>query len=243
MYCLLDANLVLGYDLPRALDFTKARERICVLVDSVRSGQSTHFLYVPNFAIAEVFSNFAKYSFGRYNRQLKKNCGTIDTRIYQKLCDQFHHDIHNGRLFYQVELNRYHVLGVDLVAPIDHYFKNQRKQKFSNPAGTFDQLIVAMSVHLGHIHGIDKVVLLTADTRLAQVVEKCRRKISPNTIERLKLTRAQDVAGKAFSPNIFPEAIHLSKCGKYDLARLFGRWPLPVGKISDAYRLTGRRDR
>ena len=64
--------------------------------------------YVSNFVIAEVFSNFAKYSFGRYNRQVKKNGGTIDTRVYQSLCDQFHKDIHNGRLLYQLELNRYH---------------------------------------------------------------------------------------------------------------------------------------
>jgi hypothetical protein len=239
MYYLLDANLVLGYYVPRILDFAKARERIRILVDSVRSGESAHFLYVPNFVIAEVFSNFAKYSFGRYNRQVKKNGGTIDTRIYQSLCDQFHKDIHNGRLFYQLELNRYHVLGVDLVAPIDHYFKIQRKQKFSNPAGTFDQLIVAMSVHLGHIHGIDNVAILSADTRLTQVVEKCRRKISPNTVKKLKLSRAQDIAGKAFGPNIFPEALHLGKCGTRDLERLFGRWPLSVGKIDDVYRYEG----
>jgi hypothetical protein len=230
MYCLLDANLVLGYYLPRALDFAKARERIRVLVDSVRSGESTHFLYVPNFVIAEVFNNFAKYSFGRYNRRVTKNGGAIDNRIYQKLCDQFHNDIHNGQLFYQLELNRYHVLGVDLVAPIDHCFKIQRKQKFSNLAGTFDQLIVAMSVHLGHIQEIDKIVILTANTRLAQVVEKCRRKISPNTVKKLKLSRAPDVAGKAFGPNILRfvrQGMKLCDCGTSFPQNRRMPWSLP----------------
>ena len=66
MYLLLDANIVLGYYLPKSLDFVKARERIQVIVESVRTKQSSHFLYVPNFCIAEIFSNLAKYSFGRY---------------------------------------------------------------------------------------------------------------------------------------------------------------------------------
>ena len=235
MYYLLDANLVLGYYLPRALNFAKAKERIRILVDSVRSGKSDHFFYVPNFVIAEVFSSFAKYSFGRYNRHVKKNGGTIDTRVYQRLCDQFHNDIHNGRLFYQLELNRYHVLGVDLVAPIDHYFKIQRKQKNARPAGTFDQLIVAMGVHLGHIHGIEHVAILSADTRLTQVVEKCRHPIPQKTVEKLKLSRAPDVAGKAFGARIFPEALHLGRCSKRDLKRVLGDWPLLVDKTGDVY--------
>lgn len=235
MYYLLDANLVLGYYLPRALDFAKAKERIRILIDSVRSGKSDHFFYVPNFVIAEVFSSFAKYSFGRCNRHVKKHGGTIDTRVYQSLCDQFHKDIHNGRLFYQLELNRYHILGVDLVAPIDHYFKIQRKNKYSNPAGTFDQIIVSMGVHLGHIHGIKNVAILSADTRLTQIVVKCRREIPRRTVEKLKLSRAQDVAGKVFGAQIFPEALHLGRCNERDLKRIFGDWPLPVDKMSDVY--------
>ena len=75
-------------------------------------------------------------------------------------------------------------LGVDLVAPIDHYFKIQKKGKFSTPAGTFDHLIVAMSVHLGHIYGVDNVAILSADTRLTQVVEKCRCHIRLKTVEK-----------------------------------------------------------
>ena len=57
MYLFLDANIVLGYYLPQSLDFAKARERIQTIIDSVRTKQSSHFLYVPNFCIAEIFSN------------------------------------------------------------------------------------------------------------------------------------------------------------------------------------------
>lgn len=236
VYVLFDTNLVLGYYLPRALDFRTARSRVRTLVDSVRSGQSNHFFYLPNFCIAEVFSSFAKYSFGQYNRHVARNGGTIDTRVYQSLCGQFRRDIHNGRLFYQLELNRYHVLAIDLVAPIDHYFKIRRTNRWSNPAGTFDQLIVGMAIHLAHVHGQDNVVLVTADSRLTDLVQKCRQDISEQTIERLKLQDASDVAGKDFGPDIFPEALHLGRCRDVDLGRLLGEWPLPVGHVGGVYK-------
>jgi hypothetical protein len=138
-----------------------------------------------------------------------KNGGTIDTRIYQSLCEQFQKDIHNARLLYQLELNRYHVLALDLVAPIDHYFKIRRTQKFSRPSGTFDQLIVAMSIHLAHVHGQNNVAILTADSRLTDLVTKCRTPISTKTVQKLKLARAQSVAGKVFGRDIFPEVYNV----------------------------------
>ena len=239
MYIVLDTNLVVGYYLPRALNHQQARERVRTLVDSVRSGESEHFFYIPNIVIAEAFSIFAKYSFGRYNRHVVRNGGTIDTRVYQSLCRQFHTDIHNGRLFYQLELNRYHVLGIDLVAPIDHYFKIQRTQRYAQPAGTFDQIIVAMGIHLGHLHGVENVLLATADTRLTQLVSKCRSNIPATTVERLKLARAEDVAGKRFSRDLFPEAIHIGNARVSDLQRLFGQWPLPVGNLGGRYTFDG----
>lgn len=124
-YLLCDANVVAAYYLPRSMRSVRARTRIEAILNAVRSGGGNHFLYIPNICIAEVFSVFAKYSFGRWNRHLKKQ-GTIDSRVYKSLVKQFETDIHNGHFFYQYELSRYHVLGVDLVAPVDHYFQISR---------------------------------------------------------------------------------------------------------------------
>ena len=239
MYLLLDTNMILGYYLPRSMNHVKARDRIKNIINSVRSGKSDHFFYLPNICIAEAFSNLAKYSFGQNNRHVIKNGGTIDTRVYQSLCNQLQKDIHNGKLFYQLEVSRYHVLAVDLIAPIDHYFKIGRNQKYVRPAGTFDQLIVGMSVHLAHIHGQENVALLTTDTRLANLVKKCRQDIPEATKEKLKLHRANDVAGKDFGPDIFPEALHLGNCSNKKLLETFGQWPLPVGNIGRVNRDTG----
>jgi hypothetical protein len=69
-----------------------------------------------------------------------------------------------------------------------------------------------MSIHLAHVHGQSNIAILTADSRLTDLVTKCRTPIPPRTVQNLKLARAQNVAGKAFGPDIFPEPIHLGKC-------------------------------
>jgi hypothetical protein len=236
VYLLLDANVTAGYYLPRSLGSKRARERIAAIFDSVRSGASDHFLYIPNFCIAEVFSVFAKHSFGRWNPHVK-NKGTIDTRVYNSLVSQFSEDIHNGRFLYQLELSRYHILGIDLVAPIDHYFQISRgKNRRHMPAATFDHLIIAMGIQLAHVHGTDGVAVVTADTRLVRILEKCRQGIPAKTVRKLKLDRAAEVTGKQYSPDIFPRYADLVHGTKSDLASLFGSWPPPVGTLPKTYR-------
>ncbi len=208
MYLLLDANVVAAYCLPQSSRSKNARARIANIIASVRTEASSHFLYIPNFCIAEVFSVFAKYSGGRWNTHLK-NKGTIDTRVYNSLIRQFRTDIHNGAFFYQHELSRYHILGIDLVAPLDHYYqitraKRVKKGKPHVPAGTFDHLIISMGVQLAHIHGQDNVAVVTADTRLAKILQKCGSEIPAKTVKKLKLDRAEAVTGRPFSADIFP---------------------------------------
>lgn len=233
---LLDANIVAGYYLPRSLNSLRARSRIRMLLDSVRSRSSSHFLYVPNFSIAEAFGVFAKHSFGKWNPHLKHK-GTIDTRVYSSMCKQFSADIHNGALFTQYELSRYHILGVDLVAPIDHYYQITRKKGRRHvPAGAFDQLIVSMGIQLTHIHGSGNVAIVTTDDRLTRLVEKCRSGIKAPVIKKLKLDRATGLTGRAFGPSIFPDIVDLSDATKADLTRVFGQWPLPQGKVPPYYR-------
>jgi len=237
MYILLDANVVAGYYLPRSMPFKRARDRIECILDSVRSKATDHFLYIPNFCIAEVFSVFAKHAFGDWNPHVKRSGGPLDKRVYQSLRDQFAKDIHNARLFYHYELSRYHILGIDLVAPVDHYFQITRgKKKNHRPAGTFDHLIISMGVHLAHIHGQDNVCLVTADDRLSNVLDKCRVGLPARTLRKLKLDNATEVAGKPFGPTIFPRCLNLKTATNSELADVFGVWPPPVGDIPDTYR-------
>lgn len=250
MYVLLDANVTAGYYLPRSLRSIHARERIEIIFNSVRSGKSEHFFYLPNFCVAEVFSVFMKHSFGSWNKHVKK---TIDTRNYNKIVKQFQSDIHNGSFIYHYELSRYHVLGINLIAPIDHYYQLARARKSKSikkgkngklvkpnvsPMGTFDHLIISMGMHLAHIHGEDNVVVLSTDDRLTNVLAKCKSEIPKETIKKLKLNDAKAITGMTFSPTIFPKHLNLKNCTKSDLIDVFGEWPLPVGKVKGVGRYT-----
>lgn len=237
-YILLDANVVAGYYLPRSLDSVRARGRIENILDSVRTGESDCFLYIPNFCIAETFSVFMKHGFGKWNRHVKKAGGKIDRRVYERLVNQFQGDIHNGRFINQYELSRYHVLGINLVAPIDHHFQISRGKKNHRPMGTFDHLIISMGIQLAHVHGPENVVIVTADSRLTDVLDKCRTGLTPSVIRKLKLHIAERVTGRPFDRSRYPQYANLKDASKAELKAVFGSWPLAVGKVPPVYRWT-----
>lgn len=236
MYLLLDSNVTAGYYLPRSLDSRKAQHRIENLFWSIRSGKTDHFLYIPNFCIAEVFSVFMKYAYGKWNRHVIKKGGTIDKRVYKKLVKQFQDDIHNGKFIYHLELNRYHVLGINLVAPIDHSYKFSRGEGNVSPCGTFDHLIVSMGITLSHIHGRNSVCIVSADDRLTDLLAKCSSLTNPAKIRKLKLDIAEDVIGRPFSKELFPRFVNLKTAKISELKALFGDWPLDVGYVPYNYR-------
>lgn len=250
MYLLLDANVTAAYYLPRSTKSAKVRERIESIFDSVRSGETNHFFYLPNFCVAEVFSVFMKYSFGRWNQHVKAT-GTIDTRHYNRIVEQFQSDIHNGQFICHYELSRYHVLGINLVAPVDHYFqisrariKRRKGKKISEkrvrpsvvPMGTVDHLIISMGLHLTRIHGRDNVAILSSDDRLTDILAKCKSGIPTATIRKLKLSEAEALTGISFRPESFPKHANLKDATNKELDALFGVWPLPVGAVPNVAR-------
>jgi hypothetical protein len=177
-----------------------------------------------------------KHAFGGWNPHVRKKGGTIDKRVYESLVDQFQGDIHNGKFIYHLELNRYHILGINLVAPIDHYYRISRGRKNVSPCGAFDHLIISMGITLSHIHGRDNVCVVTADDRLTDILAKCSSVISPATIRKLKLDIAKEVVGKPYNRALFPKYINLKTAKKADLIAVFGVWPLEVGIVPTHYR-------
>jgi hypothetical protein len=128
---------------------------------------------------------FAKHAFGACNRQVTRH-GTLDKRVYKSLVRQFSSDIHNGAFLNQYELSRYHILGIDLVAPVDHHYQISRGPRRRHvPAGTFDHLIISMGVQLAHLHGPGNVAIVTADHRIGRIVERCRNGIPARIVRKL----------------------------------------------------------
>jgi len=232
-YVLLDANVTAGYYLPRSLNSVKARGRIENIFDAARSKQVDFFFYLPNFCVAEVFSVFMKHSFGTWNQHVAGK-GTIDTRVYKSLVKQFETDIHNGHFIYHYELSRYHVLGINLVAPVDHYYRFHRgKKRQAIPMGTFDHLIISMGIHLAHIHGRQNVLLVSADDRLTSILGKCSGGLAASTVRKLKLKEAGQLTGRQFKPDTFPRHVNLKSATTSDLQSAFGHWPLSVGNLPE----------
>jgi hypothetical protein len=97
-----------------------------------------------------------------------------------------------------------------------------RKKKWVNPAGTFDQLIVSMGIHLAHIHGPDNVSIISTDNRLVNLVKKCKADIPEETVKSLKLNKAKEIAENKFTKEIFPRALHLGRCGESELRDVLG---------------------
>ena len=96
-------------------------------------------LLIPNFCIAEAFAVFEKYRWGKaWNSHVTV---TLTHRKFQRARATFRGAIHNGANLLQVELDRYHILCVDLVSPINNAYKIKRKRKKPksvSPAKTYD---------------------------------------------------------------------------------------------------------
>jgi hypothetical protein len=228
MYFIIDANIAAGYYLPQSMTSEKARYRIKCIIDYIRLNIDKHFIYIPNICIAETFSVFYKYAFGAWNPHVIKN-GKITRTQFLDIVDKFQTDIHNGKFMYHYEVNRYHILGINYIAPIDHYFQYSRKtnaKKRITPMGTFDHIIISMAMHLSHIHGNKNTCLITTDSRMSNMLNKCKSKISRKTQERIGLDIAENVCGRPFSMNLFPEHLNLKDCTNDDLVKIFGKWPL-----------------
>jgi len=228
-YMLLDTNVIVGYYIPESLS-EPARTHIHNVLESCRKGaQPEWYLMIPNIVIVEVFSVFAKYCFATWNNFVKRRLpGGLDQRRYKTICKRFHDHVHNGRFFHQVELNRYHVLGVDLIAPIDHYFQHFRGKSRKKPMETVDMLILSMGIYFSHQFGKERFMILTADRRMSAICEKARSGIRKNTAKKLGLIEKADELGYGYSSDIFPRVVNLARRGKKYLEEVFGQWPLPV---------------
>lgn len=125
-------------------------------------GLGRAILFIPNFCIAEVFNTFAKFHFR--TKELTAN-------EYQSCCERFRQDIHNAKLFYHYELQRYHILNVDYIVPFEHQFFTQRDEFLS----TFDILILAMGLELVRMVGVHDFYIITCDSRIVRIGSFLRR--------------------------------------------------------------------
>jgi len=156
-YYLLDASAIVHYYVPSGLT-----DKVNKLVEQKQRQQS--FLFVPIFCIAETYNTFAKYHY----RQNK-----INSKEYSLIYEKFTSDIRRGKLFYQTELNRWHIMNVDYISPIEHTWFTRRPNKENKEEdwylSTFDILFIATGIELARILGRNNLTLVTCDERIVKI--------------------------------------------------------------------------
>jgi len=233
-FLLLDANVVAGYYLPQSLNSPKAQNRVQNIIDAVRNGAAPEvFLFMPTLCIAEVFSVFARYCFAKWDQRVKKNlAGGLHSKAYRAIRRRFRDDLHNGKTLQQVDLNRYHILATDLIAPVDAYYEYYRHrtggakhQKRMMQAA--DHCIIGMGIHLARMLGRDNFAIVTADHRLADILGRATS-VKATTAGKLGLITTARELGLNYGASIYPRVLNLAKAADGDLETFFGVWPLPL---------------
>jgi hypothetical protein len=221
-YVLLDACVVAAHFAPKSTLSANLRNRAATLLTGSSPDLEIKFL-IPNFCIAEVFAVFEKYRWGRtWNKQVKPT-HTLTPQEFKSARQKFRAAIHNGAQILQVELNRYHILCVDLVAPVNNAYKIKRGKKNVNPAKTYDMLIVATGIWLNHQFGEKNFTVITGDERLAAVVDRAKSVKLGRPIKK-HLSYQSRQLGLVRGPSLYPTVLNLTQASKSDLGRRFTNW-------------------
>jgi len=233
-WLLWDTSVILPYYVPELACNPKSLQRIPGILDAVRNHHLAAHCYIPNIAVAEVFAALDRACFSTWDRQTNGNFGgpgkALDKRKHNTARESFRRHIHNRVLFYQYELTRYHILGLDLITPIDKYRKHYRKGNVRS-MGASDLLIGAMAMDRVRVHGRDNVFLVTTDRRMDAIFSQVPHSLNQPAVEYLGL----DTASKKFGfgrwhPGLYPKMLDLARCSDPELGGALGTWPLPVRK-------------
>lgn len=235
LYTLWDASVVIPCYVPEATRNSTAAARAKIILDSVRHHRTDAFCYIPNIVVAEVFAAFDREFYSSWDPQIYSKYGgqgkSLHGGKYKKARREFRRDIHNGVLLYQLELNRYHILALDLIAPVDKYRKFYRTSNVRS-MGASDLLIGAMALHLAKVHGRDNIRLLTADRRMKAIFETAGPSVHPNTRRKMDLaSKAKALGFGEWSPEMYPRVLDLERCSTTELSDFFGVWPLATRKL------------
>lgn len=225
-YVLLDANVPAAMFAAKTTGNQTLRSRAAALLSGSAPDFDVQFL-IPNFCIAEVFAVFEKYRWGRTWNPHVKPANTLTQIEFETARAGFRSAIHNASGILQVELDRYHVLCVDLISPVNNAYKIKRnrggKKKQSRPGSTYDMLIAAMGIWLAQQHGRENFTVVTGDQRLADVLYRAKSVALSQTIK-AHLTDTAAALGLTYGPSLYPEVIDLAHASKTELKTRFPNW-------------------
>ena len=224
-HVLIDACVAAAFFAEKTTRSKKLRTRAMSLFKGGSESFETNLL-IPNFCIAEVFSVFEKYRWGRtWNRHVSK-ANSLTKREFQAARKGFGEAVHNGSRVNQCELNRYHILSVDLISPVNNAYRIKRDRARKQnvvPAQTYDMLIVAMGIWLQKQLGKPNFTIVTGDDRIAAVVKRARS-VTLNKTLRAHLESIASRLGLRYGADLYPEVISFAKATQGQLRERFPNW-------------------
>lgn len=230
-YVLLDACVPAAHYAPKSTHNATLIKRATTLLTGMSPEIEVRFM-IPNFCIPEVFAVFEKYRWGHtWNTHVKRK-STLTPAEFVRARQDFSTAIHNGEKILQIELDRYHVLCVDLISPINNAYKIKRvggkatsrnKARNTRPASTYDMLVAAMGIWLSQQHGPANLTVVTGDERLSNVVDRAKSFKLAAPI-RKHLTEIASRLGLKYGPDLYPKVIDLNHATKAELRNRFRSW-------------------
>lgn len=239
-YLLLDANILAAYYAPQTLSYAPqtirtelqaGAEHITAIIESVRRGCSPAIkLLTPEVCVAEVQTVLSKHANRKWKGDRRPtDPSAIHGRTYNRIVDKMRHDLHGGRLIESIPLQRYHVLAKHLITAIDHNLLIPKRDGSGGirELGGTDQLICGIAIWLCRSLLGDRLAVVTADYRLAKVLEKARR-TTHSQARRLGILKIADDIGCGWAPTIYPRVINVCKPNEGNLRKILGSWPMPL---------------
>lgn len=230
-YVLLDACVPAAFYAPKSTQNITLASRSKTLLTGNSTDVDLRFL-IPNFCIPEVFAVFEKYRWGRtWNKHVKKS-NVLTPSEFSSARANFSNSIHNGSKILQIELNRYHILCVDLISPVNNAYKINRirggtaakeRARRTSPASTYDMLVAAMGIWLSHQYGNENFTVATGDQRLSDVVYRAKS-VSRSQEIREHLQHMAGRLGLTYSSDLYPAVIDLAHASKKELREQFPSW-------------------
>jgi len=230
-YVLLDACVPAAHYAPKSTHNITLVTRARALLTGSSADIDLRFL-VPNFCIPEVFAVFEKYRWGRTRNKHVKISNVLTPLEFSSAREDFSEAIHNGSKILQVELNRYHILCVDLISPVNNAYKINRvrggkaakeRARRASPASTYDMLVAAMGIWLSHQYGDSNFTVVTGDERLSDVVYRAKSaSLSKGIRDHLQSMAAR--LNLTYNSTLYPEVIDLAHATKRELNDRFPNW-------------------
>lgn len=231
LHVVLDANILSDFLYKKS---TNAQDRVKRSINLISAVMDSNWprikLYTPAICIAETLGIIDKYRFASWKGEFKSNPSMLlSQEDYEKTRDLLFRMVNTGVLE-QLEHEPKHALMSSVISPINCDFDDQSENNKTIMMGATDCVIVGMATHLTNRLGVDSVILVTGDSRMAKVT-KLAKSLSQQKAEDLGIIKNARELGIDWSNDIYPEVINLNEASESELKKGFGGWPLPTSKI------------